>query len=144
MTVHHVPVPPDFDVTMKVKHGTIRGKCKWNHAFNPSERFDKAQKFVDQEVISKSEQYTPQRSGVLHGSATRATTIGSGEVQYNTPYARYQYYGKVMVGPAPKRVTNIPLTYAGAPQRGAKWFERMKTGHKSEILRGAAKILGGN
>ena len=62
---------------------------------------------------------------------------------YNAPHARYQYYGKVMVGRAPKRLTNKDLTYEGAPQRGAKWFERMKAQNRNEILKGAAKIATG-
>ena len=48
-----------------------------------------------------------------------------------------------MVGRAPKRLTNKDLTYEGAPQRGAKWFERMKAQNRNEILKGAAKIAAG-
>lgn len=102
-----------------------------------------AQKFIDSEVLRLSAPYVPFQTGALNRSGITGTDIGSGEVVYNTPYARYLYYGKLMVGPAPKRLTEIPLSYNGAPKRGAMWFERMKTDHKREILDGAIKVAGG-
>lgn len=104
----------------------------------------RVQKFVDNEVLRLSAPYVPHLSGTLERSGKTATDIGSGEVNYNTPYARYQYYGKVMVGPAPKKVTDKNLTYHGGGLRGSHWFERMKADHKDEILRGAAQKAGGN
>lgn len=101
------------------------------------------QKYIDSEVLRLSEPYIPKLSGVLSNSGTSNTVIGNGEVVYRTPYARYQYYGKVMVGPAPKTVTNKDLKYHGGGARGSKWFERMKAAHKDDILKGAAQIAGG-
>ena len=100
------------------------------------------QKHIDSEVLRLSDTYVPLDTDDLKKSGQRATEIGSGIVQYNTPYARYQYYGRVMVGTAPKQVTNIPLTYQGAPKRGKLWFERMKADHKTAILQGARKKAG--
>lgn len=100
------------------------------------------QKYVDSEVVRLCEPYTPFRQGVLIGSAQLFTEFGSGEVVYNTPYARYLYYGKLMVGRAPKTLTDIDLTFAGAPMRGAFWFDRMKADHKENILEGAKRIAG--
>lgn len=100
------------------------------------------QKYIDSEVLRLSDPYVPFDTGNLKKSGQRATEIGSGVVQYNAPYARYQYYGRVMVGPAPKQVTNTPLTYQGAPKRGKLWFERMKADHKAAILQGARKKAG--
>ena len=57
----------------------------------------KVQKYVDQEVIRLMAPYTPYNTGILEGSATRGTKIGTGEINQVTPYARFQYYGKVMV-----------------------------------------------
>lgn len=102
----------------------------------------KVQKFIDSEVLRQSEPYTPHLSGMLSRSGTAMTKIGTGEVRWKTPYARYQYYGKVMVGAAPKIVTNIDLKYYGGGLRGAKWFERMKTDHRDSILKGAAAAAG--
>ena len=81
-------------------------------------------------------------NGALIKAGVMSTRIGEGLVQYADPKARYQYYGHVMIGRAPKTVTDIPLTYNGAPQRGSKWFERMKAKDKGSILKGAGSIVG--
>ena len=65
------------------------------------------QTFVDSEYIKDVEKYTPFKMGVLVKSVTINTVVGSGLVIWRTPYARYLYYGKVMVGKAPKKVTGI-------------------------------------
>ncbi|MPN48985.1 hypothetical protein SDC9_196598 [bioreactor metagenome] len=66
-----------------------------------------------------------------------------------TPYARFQYYGKLMVSPTTgspwakkgerKVLTSIDLKYStiAHPLAGKKWFEEMKKVHKDNILRGA-------
>ena len=102
----------------------------------------KVQRFIDSEVLRLSDPYTPMQQGSLIKSGIMGTVIGSGDVIYNAPYARYLYYGKVMVGRAPKTLTDKPLTFHGAPKRGSKWFERMKADHKNEILEGAKRIGG--
>ena len=51
------------------------------------------------------------------------TDINKPEIVTDTPYARYLYYGKVMVGKAPKRLTNIDLKYTKTknPLAGPFW-----------------------
>lgn len=118
------------------------------------------QRYIDSEVIRQCEPYVPFDNGILTASASTATVIGSGLVTYNTPYAHYQYYGKVY-GP------NIPMTIGGEqtfrspkgrkkmptgrdlqynkevhPLAGPFWFERMMAGHKQDILTGAKKVAG--
>ena len=112
------------------------------------------QKVVDAAVIRECFPYLPFDEGVLAGSANTATKIGSGEVVYDTPYARYLYYGEVY-GP------NIPITENGIitgywsppekfptgkkleysteknPQAGSHWFDRAMEDHKDEILKEA-------
>lgn len=109
------------------------------------------QKTVDAAVIKYCFPYLPFDEGVLAGSANTATEIGSGEVIYDTPYARYLYYGEVY-GP------NIPIKENGVitgwwspkkkhptgeklkfntdknPQAGSHWFERMMADHSKDIL----------
>lgn len=138
-----IEVPNDIDIKIANKMGRIQAKCKFDPSLKTgiNDAYRRAQKFVDSEVIRLSSPLTPMRSGALAKSAISATRTGSGEVKYNAPYARYQYYGMLMVGKAPKKLTNIPLTYQGAPQRGSKWFERMKAKHKVDILKGAGKIV---
>ena len=130
----------------------------WNTNFSAvrSEQLHKAQMFVDSECIRLMKPYTPFRNGILEKSATLGTVIGSGEIHQVAPYARYQYYGMLMVSSITgssfaskgekKVLTDIPLQHDKSkhPQAGPFWFERMKAEHKEDILRGAAKIAGGN
>lgn len=114
----------------------------------------KVQKFVDSEAIRLMRPYTPALTGTLADSATRGTKIGSGEINQTTPYARFQYYGKVMVSSVTgspwarrgesKVLTDRDLQYSTAmhPLAGKMWFERMKADKKDEILEGARKVAG--
>jgi hypothetical protein len=126
---------------MKSKTGNV--KLVWNPDFVPTyERaFNKTQVYIDNEVLRLSDPYLPMQSGLLKKLGILGTVPGSGEVVWNGPYARYLYYGKLMVGRAPKKLTDTNLTFHGAPKRGAFWFERMKADKKDQILRGAAKIM---
>lgn len=110
------------------------------------------QKYIDSEVLRLNAPFTPFQSGQLIQSGIHGTDVGSGIVRYNAPYARYLYYGKVMVGSngspwakkgEKKRVTDRNITYHGAPMRGSYSFERMKTAHQRNILQGAARVAGG-
>lgn len=126
--------PKSHIVQAHVKDGTVVAKLEFEPtlAQRYSRAYRAAQRFLDSEVVRLSEPLTPMRSKTLRNSAKSATRFGSGLVQYNTPYARYQYYGKVMVGRAPKSLTNRPLTY-GVGQ--AKWFEAMKARNRSRLWR---------
>lgn len=139
-----VETPRGKIIQTKSNNGTIVAELKWKPGFGSeySAKYNQAQSFVDSEVLRLCDPLTPMRSKALILAGTLATDVGSGLVQYNAPYARYHYYGKLMVGPAPKKLTEIDLTYEGAPQRGAFWFERMKANDAKEILKGAGKIVG--
>lgn len=114
----------------------------------------KVQKFVDQECIRLMAPYTPARNGILEKSATLGTKIGSGEINQITPYARFQYYGKVMVSSITgspwasrgekKILTDRDLQYDTSkhPLAGKMWFERMKADKKEDILKGAREVAG--
>jgi len=127
----------------------------------------KVQKFVDSECIRLMKPYTPNLNGVLIDSATLNTVIGSGKIIQSTPYARYQYYGMLMVDPVtlkgafydsktgrywsrpgvPKIMDpngrGLKYNTVKSPQAGSHWFERMAFDHKDEIGAGAALIAGG-
>lgn len=139
-----VETPRGKIIQTKSNNGTIVAELKWKPGFGSeySAKYNQAQSFVDSEVLRLCDPLTPMRSKAIILSGTLATDVGSGLVQYNAPYARYHYYGKLMVGPAPKKLTEIDLTYEGAPQRGAFWFERMKANDAKAILKGAGKIVG--
>lgn len=105
-------------------------------------QYSRAQKFLDTQVITDCDPYVPFLNGDLRMSAIRGTDIGSGEVVYDSPYARYQYYGKVMVGPPPKELTDIPLQQHH-PGTCAFWFEAAKGVNKRQWIEGVRKIAGG-
>lgn len=86
----------------------------------------KAQQYVDSEVLRLSAPFIPKDTGALINSGITNTQIGSGEVKYNTPYARRWYY--------------MPAHFQEAPQRGNYWFERMKQQYKEQILKGVKDI----
>ena len=85
------------------------------------------QRYVDEAVLRYAEPYIPVRSGQLKESGYRATQAGSGRVIWQTPYAARMYYG-------------VGYTFAGAPMRGAYWFERMKADKGPEIVDGARRM----
>ena len=112
------------------------------------------QKVIDAAVIRECAPYVPFAEGILAGSANTATEIGSGEVVYDTPYARYQYYGEIygpnfpvvengeIVGwrsPPEKYPTGRKLEYNTEmnPQAGSHWFDRAMADHKDDILKEA-------
>lgn len=109
------------------------------------------QKAVDTEVMRYMSPYMPRRqAGELEHKMVMATVVGSGEIDIPGPYAHYLYEGILYVSPstrsawAKKNEIKVPtskeLTYAGAPMRGKKWFERMKADHKGDILRAAQAV----
>lgn len=103
------------------KNGKVTAKLEWNPGFGPQEsrRFEKRQRFVDQECIRRMAPETPRRTGMLIKSATLGTVIGSGKINQIAPYARRQYYEH---------------------KEKSYWFERMKNRHKDSILKGAREI----
>ena len=121
------------------------------------------QQTVDKSVIDWNMQYCPMETGVLSKSPYSVTEIGSGEVAYPGPYARYLYYGEVMGPNIPvfeddsgeptrffsppgqkKHLTGRPLKYNTDlnPLAGAFWFERMKADHLDDILKEAKSVAG--
>lgn len=115
------------------------------------------QRAIDTEIIRQCEPYVPFDEGVLTQSAWNSTRIGSGLIVYNTPYARYQYYGEIF-GPnflveiggemvwrskkgATKHPTGRQMQYNREkhPQAGSHWFERAMADHKGDVLDAARK-----
>lgn len=88
------------------------------------------QRFLASEVVRLADPYVPMQQGDLKNRRTIASD-GS-EIVYTQPYAHYQYYGKVMVGRAPKKYNGEDLNYHGA-MRGARWIERMMADKQHEI-----------
>lgn len=124
MDIHNIDTPAnqriDFD------GGSV--SLQWNNAFGAScsAMMNRKQMIVDSEVLRYCAPLIPFRTGSLTRSGTIGTVIGSGNVQYATPYARFQYY-------------QTAQTRSYDSRRGAKWFERMKTAHKKDIQKAAER-----
>ncbi|MBE7042449.1 MAG: hypothetical protein E7399_03030 [Ruminococcaceae bacterium] len=98
-------------------------------------------KLLDEEVERRCRVYVPRKDGFLEASGTPSLPE-IGFVTWDRPYAKYQYYGLLMVGKKNKILTNKPLKSHGGGLRGAKWFERMKIDCIQEILNTLKKAIG--
>jgi len=145
----------------------MNGHLEWNKtdaqvlAEHDLQTGGEVQKYIDSAVIRYDEPYVPFDSGTLAHSANTATVIGSGEVRYETPYARYQYYGNVMGPNIPikqggetvgffsppnqiKTLTGAKLKYniEHSSLSGSFWFERAMADHKEDILEEVCQRFG--
>jgi hypothetical protein len=116
-----------------INDATMRAELVWAPDFQPKwqDRYSRAQKFVDSEILRLCEPYVPLLTGMLIMSGILGTDVGSGTVSWIAPYARGQYYGK-----------RKPGSQTG-PLRGPFWFERMKEVSGQTIIVGARRIAGG-
>lgn len=124
MGVHRIDTPRGSII----QTGQTSCRLVWNSGMGSdrTKMFNRKQMVVDSEVLRYCSPLVPLRTSMLEKSGTLGTVIGSGEVKYIAPYARFQYYQ-----------TAESRSYD--PRRGAKWFERMKTAHKKDIQRAAEK-----
>lgn len=85
------------------------------------------QRFHTQNVLRRIAKYLPYRSGALIKLMNAQTNIEKPYIIVEAPQAKYLYYGKVMVGRAPKTVTNRDLQYDKTknPLAGAFWDRRL-------------------
>ena len=112
------------------------------------------QKTVDAAVVRECFPYVPFDEGILAGSANTATEIGSGEVVYDTPYARYLYYGEVYGPNIPIVENGVIVGYRSPPEThptarplqyntdkntlaGSHWFDRAMADHSGDVLKEA-------
>lgn len=99
-----------------------------------------AQKYLLSEARRHSDKYTPMDTGSLKNNSRILPEKRA--ILYPTPKARYLWYGKVMVGRPPKKVTNKKIKFAGAPMRGPFWVNRMWADNKDKILRDLGRFTG--
>lgn len=108
---------------------------------------DKAQHAVAIQAQKDTSPYVP----ALTGSLDQRTRVDGNQIIYQGPYARYLYYGKLMVDPttgssyAPKGGTkvltdkNLVFNKAMHSQAQDHWFEASKSENMDKWLRVAGK-----
>ena len=92
---------------------------------------NRAQAWLDNEVLKDSTPYVPRVTGELERSGIEGTKIGSGLLVYNKVYAAAQYYGY------------FEHSKQAHPQATRAWFETAKAIHKRKWVAGTKKIGGG-
>ncbi|QIK56668.1 hypothetical protein G7059_01805 [Erysipelothrix sp. HDW6A] len=97
------------------------------------------QKFFSNELMRIADGYVPFRQGALKNSAT-IETDGTA-INYNVPYARVHWYGKIMAGSLPKQPTEKDMNYQGAPIRGHRWVERAYADNKDAIIKAVESYM---
>lgn len=115
------------------------------------------------ELLKLSDPYVPNRNSILKNSAT--ITLNGDAIIYNTPYARYMWYGKVMVDPKTQKacmvftdkktgnvvfysrkdvqkvVTDRDIRYHGGGLQGQRWVERCWIDNKNNICDSLEKFV---
>lgn len=109
----------------------------------------KAEHTVALQIRKDTSPYVP----ALTGSLDKRTRVDGSEVIYPGPYARYLYYGKLMVDPetgssyAPKGTTkvltdkNLVFNKAMHAQAQSHWFEASKAENLEKWVRTADKAV---
>ena len=112
------------------------------------------QSYIDMQVLTTMHPYLPFDRGNLAASGYNHTKIGSGAVVWSTPYARYLYYGVLMVDPdtgsawARKGVPKViaapkkQLKFRGGGKRGSFWCERWKNDNLTQFEKAVQKKVG--
>lgn len=81
------------------------------------------QQFHTANVLRRIIKYMPYRTGATIKLTQAQSPVSKPEVVTDAPYAKYLYYGKVMVGKPPKRPIdkNLKYTRTKNPQAGPFW-----------------------
>lgn len=99
-----------------------------------------AQKKLNMQVAADCDSFIPFQQGALRNSMNYPQGIYGGEIEWNTPYAHYQYEGELYLTEdgrsfankgERKYPTGVPLNYH-ALGTSDHWFERAKEQHKQE------------
>lgn len=116
------------------------------------------QKLFTNEVLRISDAYTPSDSTMLKTLTTFDDNFEG--YTYNSPYARYHWYGKLMVDPVygkgaffnenygfwsrpgiKKVESDREMQYQGAPMRGPKWVDRAWIDNSSIVIGNLQKLV---
>lgn len=118
-----------------------------------------AQKLLNMQIVADCDPLIPFQQGALRNSVNYPEGIYGGVIEYNTPYAHYQYEGEVygpnvpiydtqgnITGywsPPNKKPTGKKLQYhPEGTERGDHWFEKAKAQHKDDWVDLVKKTVG--
>lgn len=126
-----------------------------NHGLNPGGR---VQEFFTSEIMRKADPYVPFSAGALRDSARISEDKCA--IIYDTPYARYHWFGNLMVDPVTgkgafysptygfwsrpgvnKEKTDRDLNYNGAPLRGSRWVKWCWINEKDNIIKSTEAFM---
>ena len=114
-----------------------------------AERCKQAEHVLAEQMEKDTQPFVP----MLTGSLTQRTRVVGNELIYPGPYARFLYYGKVMIDPntgstyAPKGGTkvvtdrNLVFNHTAHPQAQAYWCEASKAQNLGKWARVAEKAV---
>ncbi|CAI8882538.1 minor capsid protein [Bacillus sp. IT-79MI2] len=88
------------------------------------EATEKAQFALDQQVLKDSNFYIPKDTGELERSSIRFSRPGEGHIEWNTPYARRNFYG-----------VNFNFSHDNNPNATSLWFEHAKARNVADWAR---------
>lgn len=129
---------------------------RWNKPFSAiSERFagKEAQLFLANEAKRLMDPYVPARNLTLAKNVRVYVENGKGIVHYSSPYARYQFEGKVMISKRPgvkgsaKKVLqpekSLNYTKFRHPLATSHWDQAMLTAHQGDLTQAMQNYIGG-
>lgn len=106
------------------------------------ENIRNAQKLLNMQVVADCDEYIPMDQGALRGSVNYPDGIYGGVIEWNTPYAHYQYAGELYLTEDGRSFANngerkypvgMPLHYH-TPGTSDHWFERAKDAHGQQWI----------
>ena len=105
-----------------------------NHGLNKN---GDVQRFHTSNIMRRMQKYMPYLTGVSIKLMIKQTSLDTGQIVLQEPQARYLYYGKVMIGKAPKTVTDRDLNYTQKKNKlaGPFWDRRMWAAEGDVITR---------
>lgn len=111
----------------------------------------RAQEFLAQRIKKDTEEYVPAKSGRLYQTAYIRNN--NTQIVYDTPYARYQYAGNLMIdgngrtwvrrGEHKPIVTFRKLNHSKAihPKATYEWFEKAKADKKEKWIKEIKELV---
>jgi hypothetical protein len=100
----------------------------------------KATAIIANEALKDANEYTPSDSGELTRSSIRSSQPDKGLLVWDTPYARYQYYGVSILGKSLTYHTDGTPAHAKAC---ALWAQRSYDVNRAKYQRMAQAIADG-